>query len=110
MSERKKVNKKYWIFADGEKKELVSRLTKALPALRGVLKVSQDEVAKIIGVSRQTYNAVELGKRKMSWSMYVSLAFFFDNNPATHQLIRQFNAYPLSVDECRRSEEADVLD
>lgn len=41
-----------------------SRLTKELPALRGAAKATQDEIANAIGVSRQTYNAVEMQKRK----------------------------------------------
>lgn len=74
----------YWHFTDEEKDELIKRLTKELPALRGAAKASQDQIAKAIGVSRQTYNAVEMQKRKMSWNTYMSLILFFDYNPSTH--------------------------
>lgn len=74
----------YWHFTDEGKDELIKRLTKELPALRGAAKASQDQIAKAIGVSRQTYNAVEMQKRKMSWNTYMSLILFFDYNPSTH--------------------------
>lgn len=66
----------YWNFTSEEKSQLIARLTKELPALRGAAKATQDEIANAIGVSRQTYNAVEMQKRKMTWNTYMSLIFF----------------------------------
>ena len=73
----------YWYFTPEEKDQLIARLTRELPALRGAAKATQDEIANAIGVSRQTYNAVEMQKRKMSWCTYMSLILFFDYNPNT---------------------------
>ncbi len=67
----------YWYFTPEEKDQLIARLTRELPALRGAAKATQDEIANAIGVSRQTYNAVEMQKRKMSWCTYMSLILFF---------------------------------
>lgn len=90
----------YWKFSVEEKNDLIDRLTKELPALRGAAKASQDEIANAIGVSRQTYNAVEIQKRKMTWNTYMSLILFFDYNPNTHNTIRQLDAFPQRLDEC----------
>lgn len=89
----------YWNFTSEEKSQLIARLTKELPALRGAAKATQDEIANAIGVSRQTYNAVEMQKRKMTWNTYMSLILFFDYNPNTHYTIRQLDAFPYRLDE-----------
>lgn len=91
----------YWHFSDDEKTELIKRLTRELPALRGAAKASQIEIANAIGISRQTYNAIEMQKRQMSWSTYMSLILFFDYNPSTHYTIRQLDAFPYQLDECK---------
>lgn len=97
-------------FTDDEKEELIQKLTNALPALRGAAKVSQSELAEAVGVSRQTYGAIELRKRKMSWNTYMSLILFFDYNPNTHDTIRQLDAFPRCLDECKQSGETELTD
>lgn len=90
----------YWHFLPEEKRELIKKLTFALPALRSITKATQDEIANVIGVSRQTYNAIEMQKRTMSWNNYMSLILFFDYNPNSHIMIRQLEAFPAQLDEC----------
>lgn len=97
-------------FTDDEKEELIQKLTNALPALRGAAKVSQSELAEAVGVSRQTYGAIELRKRKMSWNTYMSLILFFDYNPNTHDTIRQLDVFPLCLDECKQNGETELTD
>ena len=46
------------------RKQLIARLTYDLPVLRARLGVSQEELAEKIGMSRQTYNAIETGKKE----------------------------------------------
>lgn len=90
----------FWRFTPEEKDKLIMSLTKELPALRATAQATQDEIANVIGASRQTYNAVEMQKRKMSWNTYMSLILFFDYNPSTHYTIRQLDAFPYHLDEC----------
>lgn len=90
----------YWHFTPEEKDQLIARLTRELPALRGAAKAIQNEIANAIGISRQTYNAVEILKRRMAWSTYLSLVLFFDYNPNTHNAIRQLDAFPYHLDKC----------
>ena len=58
-----------------------------------------------MGISRQTYCAVEMQKRKMSWNTYMALILFFDYNPNSRNAIRQLGAFPQQLDECRLSGE-----
>ncbi len=99
-SEVRKNYMDYWRFLPEEKDILIQKLTFALPALRGITKATQDEIANAIGVSRQTYNAIEIQKRTMSWNTYISLILFFDYNPNSHIMIRQLEAFPAQLDEC----------
>lgn len=108
-SEARKNYMDYWHFTSEEKDQLIARLTKELPALRGAAKATQDEIANAIGVSRQTYNAVEMQKRKMTWNTYMSLILFFDYNPNTHYTIRQLEAFPYRLDECWLSGKMDQV-
>ena len=49
------------------KEELMSMLRNELPVLRARLGISQAKLAEMIGISRQTYNVIENGKREMTW-------------------------------------------
>lgn len=90
----------YWHFSKEMKDELIDKLTTVLPALRGAVGVSQDEIANAIGLSRQTYNSIELKKRRMTWGTYMALILFFDYNPSSHYTIRQLEVFPNQPDEC----------
>ena len=70
-----------------DKDELMRKLTSYLPVLRAKIGVSQGEVSKIIGISRQTYLALETRKRAMSWSTFLSLILFFGCNERTAEML-----------------------
>lgn len=71
-----------------EKDELIQLLTPMLPVLRTTIGISQGEIAEYVGVSRQTYCALESGKRKMSWNTFLSLFLFFISNKETNNLLK----------------------
>lgn len=71
-----------------EKNDLINSLTSSLPVLRASIGISQGEIAEYIGISRQTYCAMELGKRKMSWNTFLSLFLFFISNEASNALLK----------------------
>ena len=56
-----------------DREELINVLTDELPVLRAKIGISQSELSNIIGVSRQTYSAIETKKRDMSWNVFLSL-------------------------------------
>lgn len=86
-----------WYVSEDEKKKYITALAEELPALRAKVGVPQDELARIIGVSRQTYGAIERKGRMMSWSTYLSLILFFDCHEATHKLLRSLPAFPYEI-------------
>lgn len=47
-----------------DKDKLIEILTDELPVLRAKIGISQGDISNIIGISRQTYNAIETKKRK----------------------------------------------
>lgn len=80
-----------------EKDKYINALTDELPTLRAKANISQDELAKFIGISRQNYGWIERKSRKMSWNTYLSLVFYFDNNQATHTMLRALSAFPTEL-------------
>lgn len=79
---------------DLEKKMYVEKLAEELPVLRIKMGVSQDELSSMIGLSRQTYSTLETKKRNMTWSVFLSLIFIFDNCDKTHEFIRKNGLFP----------------
>ena len=78
-------NKETWMITEEEKEQLINVLTDELSALRAKADISQEEISKLIGISRQTYGAIERKTRKMSWNTYLSLILFFDYTKSTHK-------------------------
>lgn len=76
------------IVINKEKEELIQTLTGTLPILRAAIGISQGEIAEYIGISRQTYCALEIGKRQMSWNVFLSLFLFFISNSETNNLLK----------------------
>ena len=71
------------------KDELIMTLTAELPVLRARLGVSQEVMASAMGVSRQTYSAIETKRKKMSWTMFMALIAVLDMNEATSVMLDQ---------------------
>lgn len=83
-----------FFLSEKEKRQFIEELTPELSLLRTKAGISQEELANLIGISRQTYGAIERKSRKMSWSTYLSLILFYDYNKKTHKLIRKLSAFP----------------
>lgn len=77
-----------------DKSLLIEKLTEELPVLRAKIGISQEELAEIVGISRQTYSAIETRKSQMSWNTFLSLLLFFDNNERTKEMIDGIGAFP----------------
>lgn len=86
-----------WSISKEEKERLVAALTPELAVLRAKAGVSQEELSDLIGVSRQTYSAIERGAKRTSWSTFLSLILFYDCNQKTHQILRSIKAVPQEV-------------
>lgn len=86
-----------WSISKEEKKKLITMLAPELVVLRAKAGISQEELSDLIGVSRQTYSAIERGAKQMSWSTFLSLILFYDCNQKTHQVLRSIKAIPQEV-------------
>lgn len=86
-----------WSISDAEKDKYILALTSELALLRTKADISQEELARLIGVSRQTYGAIERKTRKMSWNTYLSLILFYDYNRKTHNTLRTIDAFPHEI-------------
>lgn len=72
---------------DIDKEKLIELLTDELPVLRAKIGLSQEDVSMIIGISRQTYSAIETKKRKMTWSIALSLILYYEQNESTRLMV-----------------------
>lgn len=66
---------------------LVTKLQGELIILRTKADLTQEELASVIGLSRQTYCQIEKGNAKMAWSVYLALLLFFNSIPSTAELL-----------------------
>lgn len=80
------------------KSSLVEILRNELPVLRAKARISQEEIAEKIGISRQTYSSIETGKREMSWTTFLALMAFFQNNDSTKQMINSIEGLSKGVE------------
>lgn len=67
--------------------KVIALLRNELPVLRAKARVSQEDIANKIGISRQTYSSIETGKREMSWTTFLALIAFFQNMESTKQML-----------------------
>ena len=67
--------------------KMIELLRNELPVLRAKARVSQEDIAEKIGISRQTYSSIETGKREMSWTTFLALIAFFQNNDSTKKML-----------------------
>ena len=77
-----------------QKSQNIDKLSAELTMLRAKAGFTQEHLAELIGVSRQTYSAIEVKKKRMSWNTYLSLIFVYDNIASTKELIRKLGIFP----------------
>lgn len=97
-----------WMLSDEDKEQFISTLTPNLTTLRTRAGISQEELANLLGISRQTYSAIERRKQKMSWSTYLSLVLFFDHNQNTHKMMRMMSLFPMELITCFNDGQEDI--
>ena len=69
-----------------------------LPVLRAKLKLTQKDLAEIIGVSNYSISGMEKGQRKMTWNTFMSIIPIFLGNEETYQLARILGIYTDELD------------
>lgn len=59
---------------------MISVLVQRLPQIRKEMKISQTELGKKVGLSRQTISSVECGTVELSWNNYLAIMMFIIAN------------------------------
>lgn len=80
------------------REQLIDKMADNLPVLRKKLKLSQEDLAQLIGSSRFTVMEIETKKRKMTWTTFLSLVLLFDKNEETALLLRALGIYTDELD------------
>lgn len=76
-----------------KRRELIDALIIELPVLRARIGASQADISERIGISRQTYNAIENGKKSMSWTVFLALNAVFSNDERTLQMLNSIDIF-----------------
>ena len=74
-------------------------LAENLPMLRTKLKMTQEDLAKILNISRHTIIGIENPNRDMTWTTYLALIYIFQKNSETAKLIEILSIAPREFDE-----------
>ena len=69
-----------------------------LSVLRAKLVLSQEGLAELIGVTRQTVSAIENEQRNMSWQIFLSLVLIFLKNKETKRMMVLLGIYTKELD------------
>lgn len=73
------------IYEENRKNEYIETLTSELPVLRARLHISQADLARGVGISRQTYSLIETGKQQMTWVTFMATIAFFSGSEKTRR-------------------------
>lgn len=84
---------------EDQKAVLIKNMADNLPILRKKLDVTQSELASKIGVSRNTLATIEIGKKTMTWNMFLSLILIFTKNEDTEKLLSVLGIYTYELNE-----------
>lgn len=82
-----------------KKLKLMEKFAENLPVFRTKLEISQEELANILGITRQTISAIESRQRNMTWSVFLALILIFFRNQATKRLLVALEIYTPELDE-----------
>lgn len=89
--------RKRWLVDKKYKDLSIEILQDNLSALRAKAGLNQEEIANILGISRQTYYAIETQKKKMSWGTFMSLVFFYHEINSTSRMLYELKVYPIDL-------------
>lgn len=81
-----------------EKDLLIKSMSEKLPVFRAQLKLSQEDLAELLGISRYTLIAIEKQQRKMSWNVFLSCLLIFTKNDEAKNMLRIMGIYTTELD------------
>lgn len=73
--------------------EIITNMAENLPLLRMKSGFTQEKLAEMIGISRQTLIAIENKKRQMPWNTFLACLLVFNQNNDTKKLMELYGIY-----------------
>lgn len=86
-----------WAITKEYKDTCIAILQDNLAPLRAKASITQEELANVIGCSRQTYYAFETCQRAMPWSNFLLLCFFYHELKSTREMLDELKIYPVEL-------------
>jgi len=74
-------------------KQYTEKMVDYLPVLRASAQITQNQLAKKLGVTRSTAVAIESRKRPLQWYMYLAMITVFMQNEDSKKLLESFRLY-----------------
>lgn len=87
------------VSGDFPKKKYTELMAENLPMLRMKLGINQDELAELIGSSRQMLSLIERGVRPMMWDTFMSMIYVFRINSSTSKLLEFLGLYTEELED-----------
>ncbi len=91
--------KKSRVKTDFPKKRYTDLMAESLPTLRMRLGINQDELAELIGSSRQMLSLIERKIRPMMWDTFLSALYVFRSNDETRNMMEFMGLYTQELAE-----------
>ncbi len=70
------------------KEDMIEKLMNNLPALRAKLGITQNDLADIIGIGRQTLLSIENRRSRIRWDTFLALVIVFSKANATNEYMK----------------------
>ena len=90
--------KAFELLPEDLRREYTLVMAENLQLLRAKLGLTQQEVCRLVGVSRQSIVQAERS-HKLAWNTYLALVFLFSKNEQTRSLMGFLNIYPQEFDQ-----------
>ena len=78
-------------------RNVINTMVTELPVLRARIGASQADISEKIGISRQTYNAIENGKKKLNWTVFLALFAVFSSDERTLKMLDSMEVFQEGV-------------
>ena len=73
---------------------LMTKMTSELPYISGSMGLTTTGICIRMGLDKERLSLIVSGKRKMKWSEYMSLLFFFWNDKKGREIIAEKGFFP----------------
>ncbi len=88
---------------ENRKQMYIGRMVDNLPVLRAKRKLTQRDLADLIGVSNYSISGMEKRQRKMTWNTFMSLLPVFLGDEESTELLRIFGIYTEELENLFRT-------